>query len=93
MFIGLHAAIASLSGIEEMAITDQEGQAFMLAAQNVLRHYSVEATQKTLDWIAFAGCTISLYTPRLYMIGRRRAERRRPAEAPSPFRVMRPDGT
>lgn len=93
MIIGLHAALASVSGIEELAITDQEGEAFMAAAQNVARHYSVATTQKTMDWIAFVGCAAGLYVPRVFAVGLRRAERRR-AEAPSaPFDRMRfPDG-
>lgn len=51
----------------------EEGEQFMRAAQNVLRHYSVETTQKTLDWIAFGGVTLSLYGQRFgaYMIRKR----------------------
>jgi len=72
MFVGLHAMLAMKTDIPELIISDQEGAEFMKAAQNVLRHYSVEATQLTLDWIAFAGCSIGIYAPRLVAIGVRR---------------------
>lgn len=40
----------------------------MKAAQNVLRHYSVETTQKTMDWISFVGVTTMIYAPRIVAI-------------------------
>ena len=40
----------------------------MKAAQNVARHYSVQTTQKTLDWIAFAGIGVGMYGPRVVAI-------------------------
>lgn len=68
MFVGVHAALAIRTNTPELMISDQEGKAFMSAAQNVLRHYSVETTQKTLDWIAFVGVTCSMYAPRALAI-------------------------
>ena len=68
MFVGLHAVLAMQTKTPEIAITEQEGQAFVNAAQNVLRHYSVETTQKTLDWIALIGCAGGIYIPRAVAI-------------------------
>jgi hypothetical protein len=87
MFVGLHAMLARATDTPEIELTPDEGAAFMGAAQNVLRHYSVAATQKTLDWIAFAGVTSGIYGPRMFAIHMRRKagqEPRRPAAGPGP---------
>jgi hypothetical protein len=68
MFVGLHVMLAQLTKTEELAISMDEGEAFMKAASNVMRHYSVQTTQKTLDWIAFGGCTIQIYGLRIVAI-------------------------
>lgn len=65
MFVGIHAMLAMQTGVAELAISDDEGKAFTVSAQNVLRHYSVETTQKTLDWIAFFGTAGAIYLPRI----------------------------
>lgn len=45
----------------ELMMDESDGKAFTGALQNVLRHYSVETSQKALDWAAFAGCCSTLY--------------------------------
>lgn len=65
MFVGLHALLAMRMRVPELEMTQQEGVEFTKAAQNVMRHYSVRTTQKTMDWIAFAGVTAGLYAPRI----------------------------
>lgn len=75
MFVGLHALLADRTNVPQIAITEDEGKQFMTAAQNVMRHYSVETTQKTLDWIAFAGVGAGIYMPRLAAIGIERRNR------------------
>jgi hypothetical protein len=64
MFVGLHALLAVRLETPEIAISDDEGVQFAKAAQNVMRHYSVKTTQKTLDTIALAGVTVGIYGPR-----------------------------
>lgn len=64
MFVGLHAILAERTGVPELQMSDDEGKQFMLAAQNVMRHYSVETTQKTLDWIALFGTAGGIYGTR-----------------------------
>jgi len=71
MFIGVHMMMAHKLNTPELEITADEGLAFMAAAQNVLRHYSVEATQKTLDWIALAGIGGGMYLTRGVAISNR----------------------
>lgn len=57
--------LAARTGREEFAISEQEGKDFLTAAQRVMRHYNVETTQKTMDWIAFVGCGCMIYVPRV----------------------------
>jgi hypothetical protein len=76
MFVGVHAALAMRTNTPELMIEPEEGKAFMTAAQKVMRHYDVRATQKTLDWIAFAGCCGSIYGTRAFAITARKAAER-----------------
>lgn len=76
MFVGVHAALAIRTNTPELAIEPDEGKAFMAAASKVMRHYDVRATQKTLDWIAFAGCCGSIYGTRAFAISARKAAER-----------------
>jgi hypothetical protein len=45
----------------------------MKSAQNVMRHYSVESSQKTIDWLAFGGTVCMIYGTRFgaYMLRKR----------------------
>lgn len=80
MFVGLHAALAVRTNTPELMIEPDEGKAFMKSAANVMRHYDVRATQKTLDWIAFIGCAGSIYGTRAFAIAARRAGERQAAQ-------------
>lgn len=64
MFVGAHVLLADRTGVEELAISMDEGTAFVCAAQKVMRHYAVETTQKTMDWLSFMGTTSMIYIPR-----------------------------
>jgi hypothetical protein len=94
MFVGLHVMLAGATKTPELAIAEEEGEAFMGAAGRVMRHYSVEATQRTLDWIAFAGCAGGIYGPRAVAIALRRREegRSRPGKVVRPAQWNRPPG-
>ncbi len=76
MLVGVHAVLAMQTKTPELAITEQEGKDFTKAAQNVLRHYSVQTTQKTLDWVAFLGVTAGMYGTRAFAISARHAQER-----------------
>lgn len=82
MFAGLHVMLAA-RGAPELVITEQEAKDFMGAAQNVLRHYSVKTTQKTLDWLMFIGVAGGIYGPRLMAVSIRQAEDRRAKGGPA----------
>lgn len=72
MFVGLHATLAMMTKTPELQVSEQEGRDFMKAAQNVMRHYSVQSTQKTLDWLAFGGIAAGLYGTRAFAVSMRR---------------------
>ena len=76
MFVGLHVMAAQQFQVPELAMEMSEGEQFMKSAQNVMRHYSVETTQKTLDWIALGGTVCMIYGTRFgaYML-RKKNER------------------
>jgi hypothetical protein len=79
MFVGAHLMLSQATRTPEIAITDDEGKHFMDAAKNVMRHYSVESTQKTLDWIAFVGVGFEIYGTRAIAISvRHRTEKGKP---------------
>ena len=61
----MHLQIAKLSGNPELAISEADGKAFLTAAQNVMRHYPVVASQKAVDWAAFAFVASFIYVPRI----------------------------
>lgn len=72
MFVGIHATLAVLTETPELTMTEDEGEAFMKAAQKVAAHYSVQTTQKTIDWLAFMGVTANIYGTRAFAIQMRR---------------------
>jgi hypothetical protein len=94
MFVGVHLMLAEATHQPHWAITDEEGETWMTAAGQVLRHYSVEATQKTLDWIAFAGITGGMYGPRIVAtaLQKREEARSRPGKVVRPAAFNRPPG-
>lgn len=92
MFVGLHVMLAERTETPELAITEDEGKAFMDAAQNVMRHYSVETTQKALDWTAFVGTAAGMYMPRIAAIGMRKRASRAPRQRPAQAAPVQPGG-
>jgi hypothetical protein len=80
MFVGMHAMLATLTQTPELELSEDEGKNFTTCAQNVMRHYSVTATQKTLDWVAFFGCCMMIYGPRVAAISFRKASEKQPKQ-------------
>lgn len=60
--------IAMATGFHELNLNEDEGKQYANAVQNVMRHYSVQATQKTIDWIALIGTLGLIYGPRAVAI-------------------------
>jgi hypothetical protein len=92
LFAGLHVQLAMLTECPGIAMTEADAKAYLNAWQNVLRHYSLEATQKAIDIFTLSSLTLVIYTPRLALgIKRYRegAPRQREAEYRSgPARIF-----
>lgn len=80
MFVGIHALLAGLTDTPELELSEDEGKMFMKSAQNVLRHYSVQTTQKSMDIIALIGVTATIYAPRIAGIGFRKRMAKKPSQ-------------
>lgn len=90
MYIGLHALAAQVTQNPELSVTQEEGDAFMLAAQNYMRHHPVAVTQQTIDLIAFIGTAGAIYGPRLAMIVHRKRQERQAAPSDNVFPFGQP---
>jgi hypothetical protein len=77
MLIGISVMLAMRTGIEEFSVSPDEIDAFTRAAGNVARHYNIETTQKTLDWIALVGVSAQVFGTRAFAIALKAGERRR----------------
>jgi hypothetical protein len=87
LFAGLHVLLADRTGTPELALSPDEATLILARASAVLSHYSVETTQKTLDWISFVGALGTVYVPRVVAISlrQRHADAVRPTpQAPAP---------
>jgi hypothetical protein len=49
----------------ELNISETEAANMATAINNVQRHYDIQATQKTMDWINLAMVCGSIYVPRI----------------------------
>ena len=90
LFVGLHVVIANASKTPEIALSMDEGKHIMGSAQNVLRHYGVQGTQKTTDWIAFVGAISIVYVPRMIAIAANKKARDAIGPAPHLQPQMQP---
>ena len=70
----MHALLARLTDCPELAMDEADAKTLFLAAQNVLRHYSLKSTQKTIDWITFTSVASFMYVPRVMLISQRRSQ-------------------
>lgn len=67
----IHRALAERAGTRDengalvWEIKKADGDALALAANNVLRHYDLVASQKALDWGAAITTAMAIYMPRI----------------------------
>lgn len=71
LLVLIHKALAERSGVRDengiliWEITSSEGNALAQAANNVIRHYDIAASQKMIDWGAAITTALAVYAPRL----------------------------
>jgi hypothetical protein len=73
--------MARLTGVQEWAKPEGEVRSLLQAWQNYLRHYSIAATQKTVDLITALGVTGFMYGP-VAMAYSQKAKRDKAAQRP-----------
>jgi hypothetical protein len=64
IWAGVHLQLARLADCPAIAMSEAEAKTFLQAWQNYLRHYSLTATQRTVDLMTAVGVTVFLYAPR-----------------------------
>lgn len=78
MLIGISTMLAIKTGHEEFMVGEDEMGAWLKAASNVSRHYSIETTQKTLDWVALIGMTGQVFGTRAVALAVKVRQERQP---------------
>jgi hypothetical protein len=74
----VHVTAARFLDCPELAIEAREAEALLHATGNVLRHYNIETTQKTMDFIALGTCIATTYGFRAMAIQHRLKAEREP---------------
>ena len=90
MFVGFHAALAQAVDCPPLEISTEQGEEYLTTVQRVLRHYSIESTQKTLDIAALIGATATMYGPAAFHLFTRRGHGRPGAVEGNPNVVNHP---
>ena len=76
ILFSIHAMLAAATKCPELGINEMESKNLAEAAGKVMRHYDVQTTQKTLDWINLAMVVGACYGPRVFAIGQRQKNER-----------------
>jgi hypothetical protein len=76
----MHVQLARIADCPELAMSEGDARTLMASAQNVLRHYSIQATQRAVDWITFGSVAMFMYVPRAVAL----VQRRQRSNAPPP---------
>lgn len=80
--------VAINANAPEWEIGDDEQKAFTKAAENYMRHYSVETTQKTLDGLALGAVCVQVFGTRaMATAARLREQKRSPGQGAHDNRV------
>lgn len=89
IFVGIHVQLAQATQVPEFVIEQEEGDEFLKRAQAMMSHYSVETTQKTIDWLAFIGVGSMIYGTRFIAYNARVSRERKERGEPPRSNVVR----
>lgn len=78
----MHVQLARIADCPELAMSEGDARTLMASAQNVLRHYSIQATQRAVDWITFGSVAMFMYVPRAVALVQRRQQGNAPPPRP-----------
>jgi hypothetical protein len=90
LLFSIHLTLASMSGIDELAINKDEAQSFAIALAEVGKQYSVVLYPKKLALINLAGIAGMIYVPRVVAIVKNHTRPPAPVIAGRPQAVARP---
>ena len=76
--LSTHMMLAHLTQIAEIQLHPEEARAVAQAASNVMRHYDVRTTQKTMDWGNLLIALGTVYGPRVVVIAANRRQQAKP---------------
>lgn len=80
-----HKMLAAGSGLPELELSQAESDALATSAQNVMKHYNIKTSQKTVDWANLLMTMGVVYGGRISQINERskreKRERRAAAQA------------
>jgi len=76
----MHVQLARIADCPELAMSEGDARTLMASAQNVLRHYSIQATQRAVDWITFGSVAMFMYVPRAVALVQRRQRSNAPPQ-------------
>jgi hypothetical protein len=79
-----HHLIAALSRQGHWQLTEADAKIYATAVKNVARHYSLAATQKSLDWYALGLCMASMEGTRILGSYQNARARRTSSSSPRP---------
>lgn len=71
--VGIHAMLATVLGIKELALDPTEGKQMALALQNLQRFYNIQVTEKALAWSNMGMTLMAVYGTRAAAFAARKA--------------------
>ena len=80
--------LARLTDCPEIAMSPDEARTFLQSWQNYLRHFSIGATQRTIDLVTAVSVTGFMYVPRAVAVSRRRHAPQQQPRQPGPAQVF-----
>jgi hypothetical protein len=78
VILAAHSVLATLTTVRELELTEEEARKLADASKEVLRHYPLGLSDKTLAWVNLSLVGANVYGPRAMAWGIRRAGERRP---------------
>lgn len=76
ILLSSHLIMATMMKAPNLALDQKEARALAEATVNVTRHYNVQATQKTIDWVNFATTAFMIYGTRAIAYGAERKKQK-----------------
>lgn len=70
--VGMHMIAAKLLNAPELMIGPDEAKNLAKAIQNIMKHYSINVSPKTIAMMQFMGVAAAIYAPRAIMIANRK---------------------